>query len=218
MNKNKQNPPKRAEWIIYKLAREDDKTSLIEDIKEEYEEIVTEKGFKKAQFWYWKHVLRSIFPLIAFTFYWWITTFKNYFKIAYRNIIKYKWYSFISIAGLSVGMTLCILIFLFIRYELSYDRYHKNSEDIFRVVTRQLGNLYQGTDKWAVTPGLLAPTIKSDFPEVIYSARVWRASGLISYRGKVFRESRIFYVDPDFLEIFFSLIFPVIPNPPLQSH
>ena len=65
--------------------------------------------------------------------------FENYLKIALRNIRKYKGYSFINIAGLSIGMACCILILAFIVDELSFDRFHKNADDIYRIAT--VGNI-----------------------------------------------------------------------------
>ena len=59
--------------------------------------------------------------------------FKNYFKIALRNLIKNKVYSAINILGLSVGIACCILIFLFVRHELSYDTFHKSADTIYIV-------------------------------------------------------------------------------------
>ena len=63
--------------------------------------------------------------------------FKNYLKIAYRNLAKHKFYSLINIFGLSLGIASCILIFAYIGYELSYDGYHKNADNIYRVVSRR---------------------------------------------------------------------------------
>lgn len=60
--------------------------------------------------------------------------FGNYLKSALRNIKRQKWYSLITLFGLTIGMTCFILISLFIRYKFSYDRFHKNAENIYRVL------------------------------------------------------------------------------------
>jgi len=70
--------------------------------------------------------------------------FKNYLTISLRNIKKQKSYSFINISGLTIGLTCSILILFYIQYEFSFDKYHKNAEDIYRVVMKQPGNVYQG--------------------------------------------------------------------------
>jgi len=86
--------------------------------------------------------------------------FKNYFKIAFRNLIHQKVFSSINIFGLAVGMTCTILILLWVQDELSFDKFHKNANDIYLVV-REKAN-----DKLAVTSDLLAPTLKQELPEI----------------------------------------------------
>ena len=58
---------------------------------------------------------------------------RNYFKIAYRNLVKYKFISGINLFGLTIGLTCCLLILIYILNELSYDRYNKNADHIYRV-------------------------------------------------------------------------------------
>lgn len=81
--------------------------------------------------------------------------FKNYIKIALRNIRRHKGYSFISIAGLTVGISCCLLILLFITHELSYDRYHKNPSRIFRLieVSEQGGRTIESAYRRRLRPG-----------------------------------------------------------------
>jgi len=58
------------------------------------------------------------------------TMFENYLKVAVRNLLRYKAYSFINISGLALGITCCILILMYVQHELSYDRYHENADRI----------------------------------------------------------------------------------------
>jgi len=131
--------------------------------------------------------------------------FKNYLKIALRNIKMRKGYSFINIAGLAVGLSCCILILLYIRYELSYDKYHSDSRYIYRVVRE-----YQGEPNWYnSSEHPLAATLKEDFPEVVKATRVKKNDevGVVEYNSKRFNEEGIYFVDQDFLEIF---TFPLV--------
>ncbi|MGD8777467.1 MAG: ABC transporter permease [Ignavibacteria bacterium] len=139
--------------------------------------------------------------------------FTNYLKIALRNILKRKSYSIINITGLAIGMTCFILIALYIQYELSYDKYHENAEQIYRIVMKQPGNYYMGKDVYNVTPAPLAPTLKSEYPEVINAARVKIVfpNPLVQVEQKSFEEERMFYTEPDFLKIF---SFPLITGNP----
>jgi len=131
--------------------------------------------------------------------------FKNYLKIAFRNIRRQKGYSFINIASLAVGLSCCILILLYIRYELSYDKYHSDSRYIYRVVRE-----YQGEPNWYnSSEHPLAASLKEDFPEVIKATRVKKNDevGVVEYNSKRFNEEGIYFVDQDFLEIF---TFPLV--------
>jgi predicted permease len=122
--------------------------------------------------------------------------FKNYFQIALRSIKRYKAYSFINIVGLAIGIACCILILLWVHDELSYDRFHENSNDIYRLVDEG-DNL-----RYAVTLAPLAKALKEECPEVIKATRVspW-AHSLVKYKEKRLEQDGIF-VDPDFFEIF----------------
>ncbi len=96
---------------------------------------------------------------------------KNYFKIAWRNLINNKTDSTINIIGLSIGMAACLLILEFVSFELSYDRFNKNANDIYRVSNDryQKGKLVQhGT----ITYSAVGPAMKADFPEVLNNTRV----------------------------------------------
>jgi len=97
--------------------------------------------------------------------------FKNYLKIALRNIIKHKGYSLINISGLAIGIACCVLILLFVQYELSYDRYHAHAENIYRL-ERDV-NFHEVQGLYPVTAHPYGPTLQSDFPEVAQAVRIW---------------------------------------------
>ena len=89
---------------------------------------------------------------------------RNYFKIAWRNLVNNKADSTINIIGLSIGMAACLLILEFVSFELSYDRFNKNANDIYRVTNDryQKGKLVQhGT----ITYSAVGPAMKTDFPK-----------------------------------------------------
>ena len=133
--------------------------------------------------------------------------FKNNIKIAFRNIRKHKGYSFINIAGLAIGMTCSILILLYVQYELSFEKFHTNADDIYRVIMHQDGNFFGSTDWLPWTPPILAPTLKKDLPEVKHAARFESGRPLITLEDKKIYEEEFCYTDPEFFEIFtFSMI------------
>ena len=88
---------------------------------------------------------------------------KNYFKIAFRNLIRQKGYSAINIVGLAIGISCTILLTLWIVDELSYDGFHANKDRIFRVLEHQ--EYSSQSMEVAVTPGPLAAALKEKFPE-----------------------------------------------------
>lgn len=126
--------------------------------------------------------------------------FKNYLKIALRNLKNHKGYSFINIAGLAVGLVCCILILLWVLDELSYDRYHKNADRIYRITyAEEIGGAF---DHYAVPPFAAAPAFTAEVPGIETYTRLWQRTGLIKYGGKNFDERKIFYADKDFFRIF----------------
>jgi len=125
--------------------------------------------------------------------------FKNYLKITLRHLQRQKVYSFINLAGLAIGMACAILILLWVRNELSFDRFHGNAKNIYRVVSEWREN----STKSAKTPGRLAPTIKAEIPEIVNAARVLKGSrSAFQYGDKAFYEEAFFSVDPAFFEMF----------------
>jgi putative ABC transport system permease protein len=100
---------------------------------------------------------------------------KNYFKIAWRNIVKNKIFSFINIAGLAIGLCCFTLIALFVLDELSYDRYNKKADRIYRLNSDLL---FGGTEqKLSVTSDAMGSTLKKDYPAVEQYARIYNSNG-----------------------------------------
>ena len=132
--------------------------------------------------------------------------FKNYLKIAYRNLIKHKSYSLINIFGLSLGITCCLLILAYIGYELSYDSYHKNADSIYRIASKR--TTMGRTQELAVSPGPAGPTMIKDFPEVVDAVRFMpTVKRAFAYGDKKFFETGVLYVDQSVFSVFsFELI------------
>ncbi len=127
---------------------------------------------------------------------------RNYFLIAWRNLWKNKTVSAINILGLSAGLTCCILIFLFIQQELSYDKFHKEANNIYRLTSsfKKTGD----NTKLAVTPAPWAPLMKKDFPEIKNYVRVLKDEKiLIGQPGENhFYETAMFYADSTIFDVF----------------
>ncbi|MCG2617076.1 ABC transporter permease [Terrimonas sp. NA20] len=123
--------------------------------------------------------------------------FRNYLKIAIRNIVRHKAFSMINIAGLTIGMTCSIFIFLWVRNELSYDRFHQNSDQLFRVVCTV------GQFKAAVTPYPVAQELQAKAPGVKRIIRFTSSNPIVfQVEDKRFEEPHGYYVDSTFLQAF----------------
>ncbi len=133
---------------------------------------------------------------------------KNYLKIAFRNILRHKGHSFINITGLGIGMAACLLIFLWVQDELSFDRFHSKSGRIYRVASQ-----YEQQDKLtqiASTPMPLASALIREFPWIYKSIKFGREKMVVKSGDKVFDED-IFFTDPEVFQIF---DFPLVTGNP----
>jgi ABC-type antimicrobial peptide transport system permease subunit len=131
---------------------------------------------------------------------------RNYFKVALRNIIRQKGYSFINITGLALGMSCCLLIMLWVMDELSYDRFHSNADRIYRIEQDQFYS--ERTFHVNVTPYPMAQGCKDEIPEIEYATPMPETGTLLCrYGEKAFFEQNVLAVQPDFLSMF---SFPLI--------
>ncbi|MFT3826035.1 MAG: ABC transporter permease [Chitinophagaceae bacterium] len=133
---------------------------------------------------------------------------KNYFKIAWRNLTKNKVFSLINILGLTIGITCCMMIFLFITNEFSYDSFHKQGKNIYRVM-RSFDSTRPAVP-WLSGP--YAPALLNDYNGVVKQAvRVMPTNELITFDDKSFHEKGIYLADPGFFNMF---SFPLIKGDP----
>ncbi len=132
---------------------------------------------------------------------------KNYFKIAFRSLLKSKATSFINILGLSIGMACCIIIFLFVQDEMSYDKFHSKSDDIFRVLTIDEA-LGVSSSLVGITLPALGPAMEDNFPEVVDKVRmIPQGRQLITHGQQGYYTEHFAYAEPSLFKIFdFELI------------
>lgn len=207
--------PRPPEWPL-KLLRFFLKEEYLEEIEGDLEEMFLENlsqfSLSKARRIYAIEVLRLLRPSLMkhlrsktpFNQY---AMYKNFFTIAWRNLAKKKAYSFINIFGLGLGIACCVLIFMFVQDELSYDNYHNNGERIYRVVhgESQTGNPEDGRSGpfWVWNNAPVGPALKNDFPEI---EKVVQFSGrsdiLLTYGDKVYQEVGVFFMDSTAFDVF----------------
>src|SRR6478736_2099570 len=132
--------------------------------------------------------------------------FKNYFKTAFRNLTRNKIYSFINIAGLSIGLACTMFIMLYVKDEVSFDRFHKNMNHIYRIARKSNGNNVNGT-----TGFLQGPRFTQNVPGIKSFVRVQGGAEDIKKGAEVLEQGGVLHVDSNFLSVF---TFPLLSGSP----
>ncbi|MFC1724408.1 ABC transporter permease [candidate division KSB1 bacterium] len=199
---NRIQPPRTALWILKRLISEQDRSYLYDELLSDFNYFCKDKGKIKRILWFWKQLCKSLPAMLLEKAIWSFIMFKNYLKIAFRNIRKNKVYSFINITGLTIGIVCCILILLWVQNELSYDGFHKNSDRIYRIVTDE--HIGGQSSKDPVVPVNISIALDNDFPEIekyVRLVKLWR--GVTLEKGdRKFYAKYAFMVDPSFFDIF----------------
>jgi len=132
----------------------------------------------------------------------------NYIKAALKIIKRHGGFTTLNVIGLVLGISSCLLIILYVNFELGFDKFHINKNDIYRVVMRQPGNQVRGStsDWWIVSPYILKPTWETELPEIKLVCRTtdrnWSFKNIDQYISE-----NILIVDPEFFDLF---TFPLI--------
>ena len=133
---------------------------------------------------------------------------KNYFKIAIRNLKRHKAFSFINIAGLAIGIAACLLLFTVVKYELSYDKFQPNYNQVYRIVTED-----KNADGVTYNPGIPFPALealRTDIPEITTGVLMANfgsqvtvpADGKGAVDKKFIESTGFFFADPQFFKVF----------------
>jgi len=189
------------EWLLKKVLPVHNRDSLLGDFNEVYTHYRKNHGALRAHMLVWLQIIKSLPLFFANSMYWRSTMFKNYLKIAFRNIRKHKGFSVINIAGLAIGMTCFILIMLYVQYELSFDKFHENYNRIFRVIRQYPEDVIGKYSFITQTPAPVAPTMVDEFPEVITGTRISDTKGIFRFESNSFSAEGLF-ADEHFFEIF----------------
>ena len=199
-------PPRWAVKILG-LLYPSGKAGVLGDAEEEYRLIRMEKGRLPADLWYLFQIIKPIPFFTQFTITWSFKIYKNYFKVAFRNLLKNKFYSLINICGLAVGIAVFLFISVYTRYELSFNKFHKNHKDIYEIHT--------GDELSTAAP--LAPAIQAQIPDAKALTRIDRYYGggrsplLVTGSNDSLRRTKVkdfLFVDDNFFDFFsFNLLF-----------
>ncbi len=206
-------PPRLANWLLKIFMRKDEYLEKSGDLEEVYHSLYNDYGKTRARIWYWTQLMRILLRSLTNSLYWRMEMVKNYLKVVWRNIQRQKAFSLINILGLSVGIACCLMIFLFVRDELSFERFHSNSGRIYRTIIDEFVD-----GKWennVGSPDLLGPALVEECPEFVSCVRLfnpnWIDKWAVSRGEKYFYEKSLFFADPAIFEVF---TFPLLEGNP----
>ncbi len=176
MKSKKSGPPRIVERLLRFIANRNESETILGDLREEFWETAEDEGIRRARKSYRKLALISLPSFIKSHIYWRGQMLRNQLKIFFRNFQKHKAYTLVNFAGLAIATAASLLIFSFVSHELSYDRFHKNSERLYRIRNDRIYSDIH--DKSAGCPPALGPALKKEFPEILASARVLTTSNM----------------------------------------
>jgi len=202
----KSKPPFLGRVFIKFLLTHNHPFTMLGDYEELYHDLVRERGIMVAKLWFIWQLVLIVPSFINNTIYWSTAMIRNYLKTAFRNLVRHRVFSVLNIAGLAIGMAVCLLILLWVQDEISYDTFHKNAKNLYIVGTHSFYG--KNTETSSGTPPALGPALKIEFPEIVNTARFVNgfASMVIRYDEKMFVEG-VRAADPAVLEMF---TFPLI--------
>jgi putative ABC transport system permease protein len=185
-------PSRISMWLLRRFPSSYCRFPLLGDLEEEFETRSHTHGLRQARKWYRRQAWRSLPALQKNLIYWSGAMVKNYLTTAFRNIKRHKGFSLMNISGLAVGMTCFMLMMLYIRHELNFDRFFDKYDRIYRVI-----RLYPGTGdrpeaRIAGAPAPLAPTMVEEFPEVTASTRTGEVQGIFRIDKQTYYEDGLF--------------------------
>jgi putative ABC transport system permease protein len=199
-------PPSRLGlWILSNAVHSEIRESALTAFEVEFFDKAARKGRGSARLWFWGQVVKSL-PFFLFDRFWWAFVMaRAYLIVAWRDLKKNKIFAAINIFGLSAGLACGILVLLFVQNELSFDRYHENADNIYRVVRKRIAAA--GEEYSTITPWIMKDLILNNFSEVRSACRLVFHSEFIFEYGEKRLYSDILYGDPSLLKIF---TFPLV--------
>ncbi len=217
MTKKGKKPPRFAERLLGVLVDQRANPAILGDLEEEFSTAAESRGESRALLWYWKLILISLPSFVRNRIFWSVTMFRNYFKIAYRNILRNRLFTAINLLGLAVGMACFILISLWVQDELSYDGFHAHKGQLFLLTIEHPNNVLDSN-----VPYALPPLLAADYPEIRDYTRIYelgQTTCSFAFQPKdgprvMFYEDSVALVDRPFFSMF---SFPFVHGDPASA-
>ncbi len=188
--------------LLLKIKKAKYRDDAFQDFEDIYDEIYKSSGYLKAQYWFWREIIRSTPKFLLTRLSQSRIMFVNYLKISSRNLTKNKGYSILNIAGLSVGMASSLLILLYIIHETGYDSYHKDVDRLYRIKAQI--NSPAGSIKTVLSSAPLIPVLREEYPEIEHALRIMKPTWqiIVSADDKRFIEDNILIADNELFSMF----------------
>lgn len=201
MNLKPKKPPRLFLRLLHLFAQPEEKFPIVGDLEEEYHSHCERWGQLRTDFWYRWQVFKILFTILFHKGFGSISLAGSLLILTLRKIRREKISSLINITGLAVGMACFILIFLWVRDELSFDRFHHNASQIHRVAAEHAFS--SGKLLGATTPAPLAPALQQEFSEIEAAVRLFPSPRLlVRHQNQLFYESAGLLVSPTFFDVF----------------
>ncbi|MFC1726760.1 ABC transporter permease, partial [candidate division KSB1 bacterium] len=168
MKKQHQKPPKFAIFVMILILPDYLCRTTLGDYEEIFNRIEKTEGRFKAVSWYWIQILKSTHIYVFNSIKWSFIMFKNYLKLTFRNLKRYKGFSLINIIGLASGLAISFILAFYVIDDIKYDRFHENADNIYRLYSLTVES------NTAATSGPLVLKVKEELPEIISTTRMWR--------------------------------------------
>ncbi len=202
----KNSSPSWARHLFRWYCRPDFAEDLEGDLEELYNERLSRMSHRKATWYYVRDVLLLFRPAIIrpLAFNRLVSSqqpamYRNYFKTGLRNLLKHRSYALLNIFGLAIGIAAALVLFLIVRYERSFDTFHANHKQVYRLGEQRMGN---GGGTYYLTKTPVVPTLIETFPEVIDGTRFFSPDHLRFRYQENICKSQVHYVDSGFVNLF----------------
>jgi len=194
-------PPRAAAWLLARISGPQSGSSIVGDYEEIYQEMTALYGPHSARSWYWRQVVGSLPMFITNLIFGSASMFKNYLKLAYRNILRHKRYAVLNILGLAVGLAACLLMAGYVIHEMSFETMYPDKDRIFRINGRvpMGGRVYLN----AVVAAPFGPAAREALPEIEETVRILRRRNVpVRVGDQNFREPKAYFASQEMLEVF----------------
>ncbi len=198
--------PKVFAWILTRLSIYEDMFSISGDFEIQYQRISEKRGWLASTLWLLGNTFVAVYSYFMLVLKWRSVMFLNYLKIAFRNIFRFRLHSLIKVLSLALGIAGCILIYLFIQDELSFDRFHEKRDRLFRVVRILYDkDSHREIERQQFLPPPMGPELAEFSAEIKNQSRFTSSPVVLRYQDKLFSET-LWLVDSPFLEMFSFLL------------